>query len=351
MIRVLVVDDSALVRKLLTTILSADPEIEVVGTANNPVIAARQIELLAPDVLTLDIEMPEMDGITFLRQLMREAPLPVVMISHLTSAGAAVTLEALALGAVDYVCKPGPEDRRNLDAYADAVVHKVKIASQANLGRRIWVPAESAAPPPIAGPMPSGSGDRIIAIGASTGGTEAVREVLARLPENCPGIVISQHIPGAFSAAFAERLDQKTALTVREAADCQPILPGHAYVAPGGRHLRVVRNGSGHRCRLDDGPEVNRHKPSVDVLFKSVADNVGRGAIGVLLTGMGDDGAEALGLMRAAGSVTLAQDRESSVVWGMPGEAVRRGHVDATLPLDRIAEKIVALVSEAGQKH
>ncbi len=349
MIRALVVDDSALVRKLLTTILSADPEIEVVGTANNPVIAKQQIELLGPHVLTLDVEMPEMDGITFLRQLMRETPLPVVMISHLTTAGAVTTLEALALGAVDFVSKPGPESRDNLAAYGDEVVRKVKAAASANIERR----PRAAGPPPRAIPLAASraTGNRIIAIGASTGGTEAIREVLARLPANCPGIVISQHIPGAFSAAFAERLNQKTSLAVCEAGDGQPIEPGHVYLAPGGRHLRVVRNGSGYRCRLDDGPEVNRHKPSVEVLFKSVADNVGAGAIGVLLTGMGDDGAEALGLIQAAGAFTLAQDQASSVVWGMPGEAVRRGHADAVLPLGAIAEKIVALVSGAGQKH
>lgn len=351
MIRVLVIDDSALVRKLLTTILSSDPEIEVVGTANNPLIAAQQIDLLAPHVLTLDVEMPEMDGITFLRQLMGESPMPVVMISHLTTAGANVTLEALALGAVDFVSKPGPENRDNLIAYGDAVVRKVKAAASANVARRPGG-AEPLPPPlPMRLASPGAAGNRIVAIGASTGGTEAIREVLARLPANCPGIVISQHIPGAFSAAFAERLDQKTSLAVCEAADGQPILPGHAYLAPGGRHLRVVRNGSGYRCRLDDGPEVNRHKPSVDVLFRSVADSVGVGAIGVLLTGMGDDGAEALGLIQAAGAFTLAQDEASSVVWGMPGEAVRRGHADAVLPLDAIAEKIVALVSDGQQKH
>ncbi len=351
MIRVLVVDDSALVRKLLTTILSVDPAIEVVGTANNPVIAQQQIELLEPDVLTLDVEMPEMDGITFLRQLMRESPLPVVMISHLTTAGAATTLEALALGAVDFVSKPGPEYRYDLEAYGDEVARKVKAAARANIERPR--PGSDPGPPPRAlrFDRPRGARNRIIAIGASTGGTEAILEVLARLPDNCPGIVISQHIPGAFSAAFAERLDQKTTLAVCEAADGQPILPGHAYLAPGGRHLRVVRNGSGYRCRLDDGPEVNRHKPSVEVLFKSVADNVGAGAIGILLTGMGDDGAEAMGLIRAAGAYTLAQDEATSVVWGMPGEAVRRGHADAILPLGEIAEKIVALVSQPQQKH
>ncbi len=351
MIRVLVVDDSALVRKLLTTVLSVDPDIEVVGTANNPLIAAQQIELLSPDVLTLDIEMPEMDGISFLRQLMRESPLPVVMISHLTTDGAATTLEALALGAVDFVSKPGPENRDNLEAYGNEVVRKVKAAARANIEHRPSGDEPPAPAVPMRDASPCAARHRIIAIGASTGGTEAVREVLERLPATCPGIVISQHIPGAFSAAFAERLNQKTTLAVSEAVDGQPILPGHACLAPGDRHLRVVRNGSGFVCRLDDGPEVNRHKPSVEVLFKSIADNVGACAIGVLLTGMGDDGAEALGLIQAAGAMTLAQDRASSVVWGMPGEAVRRGHADAVLPPGKIAEKILALVSGAGQKH
>lgn len=359
MIRVLVVDDSALIRKLMSTILAADPEIEVVGTAMNPLIARRKIKQLQPDVITLDIEMPEMDGITFLRNLMRLRPMPVVMVSSMTHARADLTLEALELGAVDYVSKPRCDLRSEIMNHADEIVRKVKSAARANLHAR---------PTDFVGHVTDTSPERIlqserepeshvdsdqmiIAIGASTGGTEAIKDVLCGLSEHSPGIVISQHIPGTFSHAFAERLNQNTAINVCEASDGQSILPGHAYLAPGDRHLKVVRQGNGFVCRLDDGPRVNRHKPSVEVMFKSVERAAGANAIGILLTGMGNDGAEALGLLQAAGAETIAQDEASSVVWGMPGEAVKRGHATHVLPLRQIADKILRFVSKRRQKH
>ena len=360
MIKVLVIDDSALIRKLMSNILSADPDIEVVGTAMNPLIARRKIKQLQPDVITLDVEMPEMDGITFLRNLMRLRPMPVVMVSAITQARAEVTLEALELGAIDYVSKPQYDVRSEIMNHADEIVRKVKAAARANLHKPPLVLNRGDDPLPAAAPGPASDQDErhgstpadgIIAIGASTGGTEAIKDVLCGLNENTPGIVISQHIPGTFSHAFAERLNQNTAISVCEASDGQKILPGHAYLAPGDRHLRVVRNGSGFVCRLDDGPQVNRHKPSVDVMFKSVAESVGSNAIGILLTGMGDDGAEALGLLKAAGAPTIAQDEASSVVWGMPGEAVKRGHVDHVVPLRQIADKILRFVSKASKKQ
>jgi two-component system, chemotaxis family, protein-glutamate methylesterase/glutaminase len=338
-IRVLVVDDSALMRRLLTEILATDPAIEVVGTAGDPFVARDKIKALAPDVLTLDIEMPRMDGLTFLGNLMRLRPMPVVMISSLTEKGAEVTLQALELGAVDVVAKPQLDLSRGMVEQAAEIIVKVKAAAQARPRARVAPVAQLA--------KGSASGlrttDRVIAIGASTGGTEAVAQVLAALPADAPGVVIAQHIPPEFSRRFAERLDRTTPLTVCEARDGDPILVGHAYVAPGQRHLRVERSGARYLCRVGDDEPVNRHRPSVDVLFESVAHSVGANAIGVLLTGMGADGAAHLGTLRRRGAPTIAQDRETSVVWGMPGEAVKRGAADEVLPIERIADRLIAL--------
>lgn len=359
MIRVLIVDGSALVRKLMSQILSADSQIDVVGTAMNPEIARRKIGLLQPDVITLDVEMSETRGIDFLRGLMRERPLPVVMVSNTTRVTAEVALEALELGAVDYVCKPQYDVRAEILGHADEIIGKVKAAARANLNPRPPGTTETpaAAAPPEQTLVDAGAGadcpdcaHKIIAIGASTGGTEAIKDVLCGLDEETPGIVISQHIPGSFSQAFAERLNQNAAISVCQAVDGQAILPGHAYLAPGDRHLRVTRNGRGYLCRLDDGPQVNRHKPSVDVMFRSVAASAGANAVGILLTGMGDDGADALGALKAAGAETIAQDEASSVVWGMPGEAIKRGHAGQVLPLAQIAAAIKRLVSKREQK-
>jgi two-component system chemotaxis response regulator CheB len=351
-VRVLIVDDSALARQILSEMLAEDPGIEVVATAGDAHIAREKIKALNPDVITLDVEMPRMDGVTFLRNLMRLRPMPVVMVSSLTEHGAEVTLDALSLGAVDYLPKPKIDVAVTLKNYSAELVAKVKVAARARV--RALDPARhgslTVAPKHSADAIiPAGAArtlrttERIIAIGASTGGTEAIKDVLMGLRPDSPGVVITQHIPAAFSAPFAKRMDACCQMTVSEAKDGQQILPGHVYSAPGDRHLLVVRDGARYVCRLDSGPEVNRHKPSVDVLFRSVAQNAGRNAIGVLLTGMGKDGARGLREMRDAGSPTIAQDEETSVVWGMPGEAVAVGAAQSVLPLPEIAAAVCEL--------
>ena len=341
--RVLIVDDSALVRQILTEILTADPAIEVVGTAADPLLAREKIKRLNPDVLTLDVEMPRMDGLAFLENLMRLHPLPVVMVSSLTERGADTTLQALALGAVDFVAKPKIDVARGLDAYAEEIRSKVKMAARSRVRAIAGGLRKPAQRPASASSIGFRTTDRLIAIGASAGGTEALRVVLEAMPADAPAIVMTQHLPASFSTAFAERLDRHSAMSVREASDGEAILPGHAYLPAGGRHLRVIRDGARWRCRVDDGVPVNLHKPAVDVLFRSVAANAGANAVGVILTGMGEDGARGLLEMKQAGATTLAQDEASSVVWGMPGSAVRLGAADEVLPLDRIAERILAI--------
>jgi two-component system chemotaxis response regulator CheB len=326
--KVLIIDDSALVRKVLTDILSSAPGLEVVGTAQDPYQARTLIKELNPDVLTLDVEMPRMDGITFLSNLMRLRPMPVVMVSSLTEPGAEVTLAALELGAIDFVTKPKLDIAEGLEGYAEQLVAKVRMAAAARPRTRSGAsgPGAEAAKLSTAGLMARvDATDKLIAIGASTGGTEAIREVIDAMPADAPPIVVTQHIPAAFSRPFAERLDRTAAMRVCEAADGQPIVPGHVYIAPGSHHLRVVRSGARYTCRLDDGDPVNRFKPSVDVLFDSVATQVGVNAVAVLLTGMGSDGAQGMKRIKEAGGPTIAQDESSSVVWGMPGEAVILG--------------------------
>jgi two-component system chemotaxis response regulator CheB len=351
-VRVLIIDDSAYARQIMTEILRADPEIDVIGCASDAHVAREMIRQLNPDVLTLDVEMPRMDGLTFLRNLMRLRPMPVVMVSSLTERGAEVTLEALALGAVDFLPKPHIDLGVTMRDYAVELVSKVKAAARVvrpmtpNAGPKVARSATAAAPPPAPrNPAQVSTTDVILAIGASTGGTEAIREVVSGLPADAPGTVITQHIPRAFSSAFARRLDECSALRVQEAADGQQILPGHVFVAPGDSHLRVQRYGTRYVCRLDQGGLVNRHRPSVDVLFESVAQATGARSIGVLLTGMGRDGAQGLLQMRTAGSQTIAQDEASSVVWGMPGEAVALGAAQLVLPLSGIAAKLIALIA------
>jgi len=359
-IRVLIVDDSALVRQMLTDILGGDPDIDVVGAAPDPYIAREKIKKLDPDVLTLDVEMPRMDGITFLRNLMRLRPMPVVMVSSLTERGADVTLQALELGAVDFVSKPKIDLAHGLGEYAAEIIAKVKMAAGVPV-RALERVSNPVAPKLSADAVLSATGtqrlfrttDHIIALGASTGGTEAIREVLSGMPADAPGMVISQHIPEAFSAPFARRMNDVSAMTVRQAEDGDQILPGHAFIAPGNRHLLVERDGARYICRLSDGPPVNRHRPSVDVMFRSVAQNVGFNAIGVILTGMGDDGARGMRELHEVGAPTVAQDEKTSVVWGMPGEAVRHGGVDFILPLEAVARKMISLamaVAGPGQK-
>jgi two-component system chemotaxis response regulator CheB len=355
-VRVLIIDDSALVRRILTELLSADREVEVVGTASDAYMARDKIKQLDPDVLTLDVEMPKMDGVTFLRNLMRLRPMPVVMVSSLTEHGAEITLDALAVGAVDYLPKPKIDVAATLGDYAEELRAKIKAAAKARV-RQYSGPAASATALAEVAPRYSADAvlakapaprqfrttDRIIAIGASTGGTEAIKDVLIRLPADTPGVVIAQHIPKAFSTPFARRMDACCQMTVYEAEDGQQILPGHVYIAPGDRHLLLVRNGARYVCRLDDGQPVNRHKPSVDVLFRSVAQQAGRNAIGVILTGMGKDGAIGLKEMRDAGCPTIAQDEATSVVWGMPREAVVLGAAVHVLALHEIPVRLGAI--------
>ncbi len=365
-IKVLIVDDSALVRQMLEDMLSSDPEIEVIGTAFDPFDAREKIKALRPDVLTLDVEMPKMDGVTFLRNLMRLHPMPVVMVSTLTEKGADVTFEAMDLGAVDFVTKPKINLANTFEAYTQEICGKVKVASRVRKSTlehqyNRYV-ANLNAPPTVAqarstasSKQASGSitslaskraygSNKIIALGASTGGTEAIKEVLMRLPASTPAIVITQHIPASFSLPFAKRMNTVSEMTVFHAKDGQPILSGNVYIAPGDKHLMVVKEGGGYICRLHDGPPVNRHKPAVDVMFRSVTKNVGSNAICVLLTGMGADGAVGMKEMQEAKAATIAQDENSSVVWGMPGEAVKLGAADYVLSLNKIPEKILELV-------
>lgn len=347
-VKVVVVDDSAMIRKLLSRLLAEDPDIEVVGTAADPYAAREKIKALSPDVLTLDIEMPRMDGLTFLRNLMRLHPMPVVIVSSLADHGAEITLDALALGAVDYVTKPKIDVAHTLADYAQEIISKVKASASAKIqahGVQRTIPEKLSADAVI----PSSfdikhhkTTDRIIAVGASTGGTEAIRVLLEMLPPDAPGVVITQHIPEAFSRPFAERMNRTSALYVKQAEEGDLIHPGHVFIAPGGRHLLVVRDGARYRCQINDGPPVNRHRPSVDVLFRSVAQCAGPNAIGVILTGMGDDGASGLGEMRDAGAYTIAQDEKTSVVWGMAGAAVRSGNADEVLRLEEIGNACMA---------
>ena len=353
-IRVLIVDDSALVRQLLTEILNQDDAIEVVGVAADPYIAREKIKQLEPDVLTLDVEMPKMDGITFLANLMRLHPMPVVMVSTLTDKGADVTLQALELGAIDYVSKPKSDLASSLESYAEEITSKIKIAAKANVRAinreaRSLNASEKYDADVILEKVKRNhfkTTEKIIAVGASTGGTEAIKEFLIRLPADTPGIVITQHIPSAFSGPFAKRMDSLSKMKVFEARDGQQIIPGHVYIAPGDQHLIVERNGARYICRLNSGPPVNRHRPSVDVLFRSVAQTVGPNSIGIILTGMGDDGAAGLKELHDSGAKTIAQDEKTSVVWGMPGESVKRGGVDYILPLEEIPGKALKLVTD-----
>jgi two-component system chemotaxis response regulator CheB len=352
-IKVLVVDDSALVRQILVEILKTARDIECVGTASDPYMARERIKETNPDVLTLDVEMPRMDGLTFLANLMRLRPMPVVMVSSLTERGAETTLKALELGAIDFVSKPKIDIAGTLHDFGEEIIGKIRVAASARVSARSAPAASLAVPPKHSADaiIPASARgrflrttDRIVAVGSSTGGTEAIREFLVALPADAPAIVIAQHIPAAFSAPFARRMDSLSQLSVCEPSDGQHIKPGHVYIAPGGRHLLVERDGAHYRCRLKDGPPVNRHCPSVDVLFRSVAQQVGPNAVGVMLTGMGDDGARGMKEMRDAGAPTLAQDEATSVVWGMPGAAVRLGAVVEVLPLSAIAGAVMRLV-------
>ena len=348
-IKVLVVDDSALIRSIITKILSSDQSIEVVGTAQDPYDAREKIKQLNPDVLTLDIEMPRMDGLTFLENLMRLHPMPVVMVSTLTEKGAEATMRALSIGAVDFLPKPKTDVEHGLNEYAEDLIDKIKAAKATNLNAlasdkkitNLNNSSNSKVHQPE--PMACHTKVKLVAIGSSTGGTEALASLLRDIPTDFPGIVITQHIPPKFSHAFAERLNRTCAITANEAKDGQIIEAGHVYIAPGEHHLRVEKANHNYVCRVFAGERVNRHCPSVEVLFKSVAKNVGSKIISVMLTGMGKDGATAMQELHKLGAFTIAQDEQSSVVWGMPGAAVKLGCVDKVLPLSKIPSELVSL--------
>lgn len=341
-IKVLVVDDSALMRSLLTEIIGQAPDLEVVGSAPDPIAAREMIKALNPDVLTLDVEMPKMDGLEFLRRLMSLRPMPVIMISTLTERGSEVTLRALEFGAVDFVPKPRAENLASLHDYADEIRDKIRTAYSAHLRRRPAPQSAARAEAVLPGAPSAVLADRLIAIGASTGGTEAIKEVLVRLPAAVPGIVMVQHMPETFTPSFAKRLDSLCALKVIEAQGGERIQPGHAYLAPGHSHMSVRRSGSGWVTELSRSEPVNRHRPAVDVLFRSVAEEVGKKAVGVILTGMGKDGAQGMLSMRQAGAWNIGQDEASCVVYGMPREAARVGAVDEVASLADVPARIMA---------
>jgi two-component system chemotaxis response regulator CheB len=340
-IRVLIVDDSALMRQALTLLLQRDPQIEVVGAAADPFIARDKIKTLNPDVLTLDVEMPRMDGLTFLEKLMRGHPMPVVMVSSLTEAGCETTLRALELGAVDFVTKPRVDLREHLDELAQEVTGKVRAAACARIqpprARETRAEKREMTPSPPGSAALTRTTDKIIAVGASTGGTEALKDFLTMLPADAPGVLIVQHMPEKFTRSFAERCDQLCTIRVKEAADGDRVLVGHALIAPGNFHMALRRSGAQYYVLIHSDPPVNRHRPSVDVLFHSVADCAGRNAVGVIMTGMGADGARGLLAMREAGARTIAQDEATCVVFGMPKEAIALGAAEAVAPLPRIA--------------
>lgn len=346
-IRVLVVDDSALVRQTISEILSTDPDIEVMATAADPFIAAERIEREVPDVMTLDIEMPRMDGLTFLRKIMSQHPIPVIICSTLAEKGADSWLKAMEYGAVDIIAKPKVGTRQFFEESRIAICDAVKAAARAKLKKLSQRPLQTEraltadAVLARAKPLLTETTDKVVAVGASTGGTEALRIFLEALPENSPGLVIVQHMPEKFTAAFAARLDTTCRVTVREARDGDTVLRGQALIAPGNRHMLLKRSGARYYVEVKDGPLVRRHRPSVDVLFRSTARYAGKNGVGVIMTGMGDDGASGLLEMKEAGAYTIAQDEESSVVWGMPGEAVKLGAARKILPLSRIAAEVV----------
>ena len=348
---VLVVDDSAVVRRVISTVLGAEKSLNVLGAVADPLFAMQRMRFEWPDVIVLDVEMPRMDGITFLKRIMAQRPTPVVICSTLTTRGAETTMQALAAGALAIVTKPKIGVRDFLADASTDLVSAVKAAARANVGN-IIPRFDGRGPPETVTRMPapekgalSETTDRIVAIGTSTGGTQALEAVLSALPRVTPGIVVVQHMPEKFTSAFAQRLDRVCQIEVREARDGDRVIAGRALIAPGGKHMRIKRSGAQYYVAVRDGPLVKRHKPSVDVLFRSVAEHVGRNALGVIMTGMGDDGAHGLQAMHEAGSATVAQDEESCVVYGMPKEAVKLGCVDKVLPLQAISGEIAALGS------
>lgn len=343
-IKVLVVDDSALMRQLLTEILSADPSIEVVGTAADPYAARDKLMKLNPDVLTLDVEMPRMDGLTFLEKLMASRPMPVVMVSSLTERGCETTFRALELGAFDFVTKPKIDVATSMQDVQEELVRKVKSAATTKVKARARavVSRPDVIKPPLASDALITSTHKVIAIGTSTGGTEALAEVLTKFPPDAPGVIAVIHMPPGYTKSYAERLDRTCQIRVKEAEDGDRILPGHALIAQGDHHLEACRSGAIYSVRVRNGEKVSGFRPSVDVLFQSCAKYLGTNAVGAILTGMGRDGAEGLLQMRTAGAHTIAQNEATCVVFGMPKEAIALNAADEILPLDRVAPQLLA---------
>jgi len=356
-IKVMIVDDSALVRQVVSQALAKEPGIEVIATASDPVFALDKMKALWPDVLIVDIEMPRMDGISFLKKIMTERPTPVIICSSLAESGAQATFDAMAAGAVTIITKPKAALKAFLEDSSNDIVQAVRAAARANMRAMTRSTPASNAPtmnfnrPKLSADVMISPGsatamakttDQLIAIGTSTGGTQALEAVLTKLPSTCLGIVIVQHMPEKFTAMFAERLNGLCQIEVREAQNGDRVMPGRALIAPGGRHMMLKRNGAQYVVEVVDGPLVNRHKPSVDVLFRSVAKFAGANALGIIMTGMGDDGARGLKEMHDAGAKTIAQDEASCVVFGMPREAIKLGAADQTLPLDRIPDSMIA---------
>lgn len=357
-IKVLIVDDSALIRSLLTEIINKQSDMVVVGTAPDPLVAREKIKALNPDVLTLDVEMPKMDGIAFLEKLMRLRPMPVVMVSSLTEKSSSITLHALELGAFDFVTKPKIDIRNGLQEYAEELTDKIRGAAKARLIKPLFrnttnllLNQKNNADVVLASEHHTFSTtEKVILLGASTGGTEALKAFLVDMPADCPGILITQHMPEAFTKTFAKRLDSLCRIAVKEAEHGERVLPGHAYLAPGNRHLLMKRSGANYITELSDGPPVSRHRPSVDVLFRSAANCAGKNAIGIIMTGMGDDGAAGMLEMHEAGACTLAQDERSCVVFGMPKEAIARGGVDEIVPLQDLSKRLFLWLSAQGKR-
>ncbi|AEJ00799.1 response regulator receiver modulated CheB methylesterase [Nitrosomonas sp. Is79A3] len=350
-IKVLIVDDSALIRKLLSEIIDSQPDMEAIGAAPDPLVAREMIRELNPDVLTLDVEMPKMDGLDFLEKLMRLRPMPVVMVSTLTEKGSDVTFRALELGAVDFVSKPKIDLATGLKEYGNEIANKIRIAKSARLRRHAPMPVTKSVSADAVLPAVSNriaSTEKLIIVGASTGGTEAIKEFLIRMPPDSPGILVTQHMPEGFTKSFANRLNSLCKISVVEAQGGERVLPGHAYIAPGHSHLLLKRSGANYMTELNQGELVSRHRPSVDVLFRSAANCAGKNAIGVILTGMGKDGAAGMMEMRKAGAYNFAQDEASCVVFGMPKEAIAAGGVNDIVSLRDMAKSVLSKVSSMG---
>lgn len=353
-LKVLVIDDSALIRSVMKEIINRERDMVCVGAAPDPLVAREMIKELNPDLLTLDVEMPKMDGLDFLERLMRSRPMPVLMVSTLTERGAEITFRALELGAVDFVSKPKLDIARGMEDAALEITDKIRAVAQARVRKSLSATgihekySADAILPSVAGRY--SSTEKLIAIGASTGGTEAIREVLTKLPADAPGVLVTQHMPEHFTKSFADRLDTLCKISVKEAEHNERVLPGHAYIAPGHSHMLLKRSGANYVINLDQGPLVNRHRPAVDVLFRSVANVAGANAIGIILTGMGKDGVQGLLEMKNVGSHTIAQDEATCVIFGMPKEAIAAGAACEVLPLQSIARRTMENLAATGSK-